>query len=121
MQKVYTDANLYDPEILLQTNQDITTIQNSFNYKLSESTVLILDVFYVEEEDIEEEQEPGKDEVKDCSVDIKFIQTRYHLADHKNHVVFFLDDVKAHELIVWGEIQNVTSETHLRESCHANA
>jgi hypothetical protein len=111
MQKVYTDADLHDPKILLQIIQDIATIQNCFNYKLSESTVLILGVFYVVKKD-----GPGERGVEDCS--IKFIQTIYHLADHKNRIVFFLDDVEAHDLAAWEEVQNVTSETHLRKSRH---
>ena len=53
MQKVYTEADLFDPEILRQTNEDITTIQNCLSNNhvhLSDSIVLVLDVFYAEAE-----------------------------------------------------------------------
>jgi len=109
-QKVYTDADLFDPEILRQTNEDITTIQNCLSNNhiyLSDSIVLVLDVFYPEAEAEGEEEQANK----------KFIQTIYHLADHANRVVFFLDHVEASDLNGCHEIQNVTSETHLRKNC----
>jgi len=112
-QKVYTDANLFDPEILRQTNEDITTIQNCLsnnNVHLSDSIVLVLDVFYAEAEGEEEEGEPKAKNSNN-------IQTIYHLADHENRVVFFLDNVEATDLNGCHEIQNVTSETHLRKNC----
>jgi hypothetical protein len=113
-QKVYTDADLFDPEILQQTNEDITTIQNCLRNNhiyLSDSVVLVLDVFYAEAEGEEEEGEP-----KAKNPNKKFIQTIYHLADHQNRVVFFLDHVEASDLNGCYEIQNVTSETHLRKN-----
>jgi len=100
MQQVYTDADLYDPKILLQTNEDVEAIRNSSDSILSESTVIVLHVFYAEDE--------GH----------KDLQTIYHLADHERRVVFFLDDVEAEELNAWWEVSNVTSETHLRKGCH---
>jgi hypothetical protein len=115
-QKVYTDANLFDPEILRQTNEDITTIQDCLSNNhiyLSDSVVLVLDVFYAE---AEEEEEQGETKPKDSNK--KFIQTIYHLADHENRVVFFLDNFEAGDLNGCHEIQNVTSETHLRKNCH---
>jgi len=114
MQKVYTDANLFDSEILRQTNEDIKTIQNCLNHNdihLSNSTVLVLDVFYAEAE-AEEEEEPGKPKAKNSGNN--FIQTIYHLANHEQRVIFFLDDFEASDLSGCSEIYNVTSETHLR-------
>ena len=114
-QKVYTDADLFDPEILRQTNEDITTIQDCLrnnHFHLSDSIVLVLDVFYAEAEGEEEQGEPK------ATNSNKFIQTIYHLADHENRVVFFLDHVEATDLSGCHEIQNVTSETHLRKSCY---
>jgi len=101
MQRVYTDANLFDPKILDQTNEDIATIQICFNYKESDSTVLVLDVFYVGDGELPDEPN---------------IQTIYHLADHEKRVIFFLDDVDASNLSASWEIQNITSESHLRKS-----
>ena len=115
-QKVYTDADLFDPEILRQTNEDITTIQTCLSNNqiyLSNSIVLVLDVFYAEPE-AEGEEERGKPKAKNPN---KFTQTIYHLADHENRVVFFLDHVEATDLSGCHEIQNVTSETHLRKNC----
>jgi len=114
-QKVYTDANLFDPEILRQTNEDITTIQNCLSNNrvhLSDSIVLVLDVFYAEAEG---EEEQGESKANNSNK--KFIQTIYHLADHENRVVFFLDSVEATDLNGCHEIKNVTSETHLRKHC----
>ena len=108
-QKVYTDADLFDPNILRQTNEDITTIQNcldSNHFHLSDSIVLVLDVFYA---DAEGEEKNSNN---------KIIQTIYHLADHENRVVFFLDNFEASDLYGCSEIQNVTSETHLRKTCY---
>ena len=110
-QKVYTDADLFDSEILRQTNEDITTIQNCLknnHIHLSDSIVLVLDVFYVEAEG-EESGRPSNN---------KDIQTIYHLADHKQRVVFFLDDVEVSDLHGCYDIQNITSETHLRKNCY---
>ena len=115
-QKVYTDANLFDSKILRQTNADITTIENclrSNSIYLSDAVVLVLDVFYAEAEGEEEQGEP-----KAKNSNKKFIQTIYHLADHKNRVVFFLDNVEASDLNGCYDIQNVTSETHLRKNCY---
>jgi len=84
-QKVYTDADLFDPEILRQTHEDITTIQNCLSNNhihLSDSIVLVLDVFYAEAEG----EEPGR------LSNNKFIQTIYHLADHEQRGIFFLDN-----------------------------
>ena len=118
-QKVYTDADLFDPEILRQTNEDITTIQTCLSNNhiyLSDSVVLVLDVFYAEAEaETEGEEEQGKPKAKNPNN--KFIQTIYHLADHEHRVVFFLDHVEATDLSGCYEIQNVTSETHLRKNC----
>ena len=111
-QKVYTDADLFDPKILRQANEDITTIQNCLrnnHIDLSDSTILVLDVFYVGVEG----EETGRLSTN------KFIQTIYYLADHENRVVFFLDHVEATDLSGCYEIQNVTSETHLRKNCCA--
>jgi hypothetical protein len=116
-QKVYTDADLFDPEILRQTNEDITAIQNclsSNHIHLPDSTVLVLDVFYAGAEG----EEQGKPKAKNSNN--KFIQTIYHLADHENRVVFFLDNFEASDLNGCYEIQNVTSETHLRKDCYLN-
>ena len=113
-QKVYTDADLFDPEILRQTNEDIATIQNCLSNNhiyLSDSIVLVLDVFYAEAEG---EEEQGRPKAKNS--DNKFIQSIYHLADHENRVVFFLDNFEASDLYGCYEIQNVTSETHLRKN-----
>ena len=110
-QKVYTDADLFDPEILHQATEDIATIQNCLNNNhvpLSDSIVLVLDVFYAEAE----EEEPGRPSNN------RVIQTIYHLADHENRVVFFLDNFEASDLRGCYDIQNVTSETHLRKGCH---
>jgi len=110
-QKVYTDADLFDPKILRQASEDITTIQNCLNNNhihLSDSIVLVLDVFYAEAEG----EEPGRPSNN------KSIQTIYHLADHQQRVIFFLDDVEASDLHGCYEIQNVTSETHLRKNCY---
>jgi hypothetical protein len=117
-QKVYTDADLFDPEILRQTNEDINTIQNCLSHNhiyLSDSIVLVLDVFDAETE-AEGEEEQGEPKAKNPNN--KSIQTIYHLADHENRVVFFLDHVEATDLSGCYEIQNVTSETHLRKNCH---
>jgi len=107
VQNVYTDADLSDTEILRQTNEDIKTIQsclNSNDIHLSSSTVLVLDVFYAEVEGGGGEN-PGN----------KVIQTFYHLADHEQRIIFFLDDFEASNLSGCSEISNVTSETHLRK------
>jgi len=109
-QKVYTDADLFDPEILHQATEDIATIQNclSINHvHLSDSIVLVLDVFYAEVEG-EELDRPSNN---------RAMKTIYHFADHENRVVFFLDNVEATDLNGCHEIQNVTSETHLRKNC----
>jgi hypothetical protein len=116
-QKVYTDADLFDPEILHQATEDIATIQNCLSNNhvhLSDSIVLVLDVFYAEAEG---EEEQGKPKAKNSNN--KFIQTIYHLADHENRVVFFLDNFEASDLTGCDEIQNVTSETHLRKNYYA--
>ena len=113
-QKVYTDADLFDPEILRQTNENIAIIQNCLSNNsiyLSDSIVLVLDVFYAEAEG---EEEQGRPKAKNS--DNKFIQSIYHLADHENRVVFFLDNFEASDLYGCYEIQNVTSETHLRKN-----
>ena len=110
-QKVYTDADLFDPEILRQATEDIATIQNCLNKNhihLSVSIVLVLDVFYVEAEE-EESGRPSNNKV---------IQTIYHLADHENRVIFFLDNIKASHLYGCYDIENITSETHLRKNCY---
>jgi len=108
-QNVYTDANLFDPEILRQINEDITTIQNCLSVNhvhLSDSIVLVLDVFYAKAEG----EEPGRPSNN------KVIQTIYYLADHKQRVIFFLDTVEVSDLEGCRVIHNVTSETHLRKS-----
>ena len=113
-QKVYTDADLFDPEILRQTNENIATIQNCLSNNsiyLSDSIVLVLDVFYAEAEG---EEEQGRPKAKNSNN--KFIQSIYHLADHENRVVFFLDNFEASDLYGCYKIQNVTSETHLRKN-----
>jgi hypothetical protein len=115
-QKVYTDANLFDPEILHQATKDIATIQNCLSNNhvhLSDSIVLVLDIYYAEAEGEEEQGEPNAK-----NSDNKFIQTIYHLADHEHRVVFFLDNFEASDLGGCYEIQNVTSETHLRKNCY---
>ena len=112
-QKVYTDADLFDPEILHQATEHIATIQNCLSNNhvhLSDSIVLVLDVYYAEAEGEEEQDKP---KAKNSN---KFIQTIYHLADHENRVVFFLDNFEASDLRGCYEIQNVTSETHLRKN-----
>ena len=114
VQKVYTDANLFDSEILRQTNEDITTIQNCLRNNrihLSDSTVLVLDVFYDVAE--AEGEEPGRPKAKNSGT--KSIQTIYHFADHEQRVVFFLDNFEASDLYGCSEISNVTSGTHLRK------
>ena len=119
-QKVYTDADLFDPEILHQATEDIATIQNCLNNNhvhLSDSIVLVLDVYYAKAEEEGEEEEEGKPKAKNSNSN-KFIQTIYHLADHENRVVFFLDNFEASYLNGCSEIENVTSETHLRKGCH---
>ena len=115
VQKVYTDANLFDSEILRRANEDITTIQNCLrnnHIHLSDSTVLVLDVFYAVAE-AEGEEEPGKPKVKNTGNMV--IQTIYHFADHEQRVVFFLDNFEASDLGGCSEISNVTSEAHLRK------
>jgi hypothetical protein len=110
-QKVYTDADLFDPEILRQTNEDITTIQNCLSNNhvhLSDSIVLVLDVFYAEAEG-EEAGRPSNNKV---------IQTIYHLADHEQRVILFLDKVETSDFYIFGEIENFNSETHLRKNCY---
>jgi len=75
-QKVYTDADLFNREILRQTYEDITTIQDCLSdnlVRLYDSIVLVLDVFYAEDEG-EELGRPSNNKV---------IQTIYHLAGHK--------------------------------------
>ena len=110
-QKVYTESDLFDPNILHQVHEDIATIQISLkdNHVDLFDTVLVLNVSYVENE-----EEPGKPKLKNCDKDTQAI---YHLADHQKRVVFFLDDFGANNLGAWWEIHNVTSETHLRKSC----
>jgi len=109
-QKVYTESDLFDSKILHQVHEDIATIQNSLrdNQIDLSDTILVLNVFYVEE--------TGKPKDRDS----KDTQAFYHLADHRNRVVFFLDNFEADNLYAWWEIQNVTSETHLRKSCCGN-
>lgn len=111
-ENVYTDADLFDPEILRQTHEDIATIQNCLtnnNIDLSDANVLVLDVFYVE---AEAEQQPDQQKAKNSKSNV--IQTIYHFADHEQRVVFFLDNFEACQLYGWYEISNITSETHLR-------
>jgi len=110
---VYTDANLFDREILRQTYEDITTIRDCLSdnlVRLSDSIVLVLDVFYAEDE----RKELGRPSNN------KVIQTIYHLADHEQRVIFFLDNVKTSDFNGCSEISNITSETHLRKNCYVN-
>ena len=111
---MYTDANLFDREILRQTYEDITTIRDCLSdnlVRLSDSIVLVLDVFYAEDE---------REELGRPSNNNKVIQTIYHLADHKQRVIFFLDNLEASDLRGCYGTKNVTSETHLRKNCYVN-
>ena len=114
VQKVYTDADLFDPKILRQANEDITTIQNCLrnnHIDLSDSTILVLDVFYV---GVEGEEESGNPQTRNFDKDI---QTTYHLADHDKRVVFSWTTLKLVTLGVAMKIRMSPQETHLRNNC----
>ncbi|RDB29917.1 hypothetical protein Hypma_014083 [Hypsizygus marmoreus] len=92
--RIFTDANLYEPDLLRQIEQDIATIEEFFrahNLRRSLHVDLALELI-----------RDGGD-----------INTYYYFADHSKRCIYFVDEFDAAELPIWGEVRGVTSSTHI--------
>ena len=65
------------------------------NISLPETSFLVIDSYYQEDESIE---------------------STYYYLDTTSRVIFFLDVYQAEDLLTWHEIPGIKSKTHLRKS-----
>ncbi|KAL0061131.1 hypothetical protein AAF712_012051 [Marasmius tenuissimus] len=100
--RIYTDADVYNPNILRHAHRLINELEEYTRKRhitLSNNMNVTLDMFYEEEED-------------SCPC-------RYYIADHSTRTVFWLDKFNADEMEVWSEVKGVTEMTHIRHAIEA--
>lgn len=93
--RIFTDADLYNPDICMQLHDHIIKLEDFMranNLQLDPDVDTVLD-FYL--------SESGK------------IYWCYYFASHKHRVVFWLDQFDAGALSAWQEVKGVTSASHL--------
>ncbi|KAG5635306.1 hypothetical protein H0H81_011766 [Sphagnurus paluster] len=99
--RVFTDANLYQHEILSRVLSDIEAIEKFLrvhNIRRSSWIDLVLEL------------EQGDDP-----------DTLYYLIDHSNRSVFFLDEFDASNLLIWQEVDGVSTPTHVNQIISATS
>ncbi|KAJ3516742.1 hypothetical protein NLJ89_g929 [Agrocybe chaxingu] len=99
--RVYTDADLYDENILTQAHEDLETMENFISENhifLPENHDLVIDLRY---------QEDGT------------IATTYYYVDHTSRTIFFLDTYEAHNLYACYEILGCKTDSHLGHEIEA--
>ncbi|KAJ8095935.1 hypothetical protein PM082_015156 [Marasmius tenuissimus] len=104
--RIYTDADIYDPNILRHARRLINEFDDytrKQSITLTKHMNVTLDMFY-------EEAEP--DGVDKCPC-------RYYIADHASRTVFWLDKFNADEMFVWSEVKGVRELTHIRHAIEA--
>lgn len=97
-QRVYTDANLYDPKILSQLMEDIALCENFIHtggLEMPTNIDLVMHLDYKEE-------------------DPSIIENNYYYVDHDSRTIFFLDTYDTGSLYSWYEISGYKTEAHLR-------
>jgi len=96
LQRVYTDADLYDPKIL-RRGQEVLILLDEFirkhNLTLPESLDLVIDLFYKEEE----------------------IHATYYYVDHQARCIFFLDNFLVENMSGAKGVKAVNTYQHLRK------
>ena len=98
LQRIFTDADLYDPVCFNKITQAINIIKGlvaEYGIQMSEKTDLVLDL---------NEDDDG-DEVVD-----------YYFAGHELRIVKFLHKFPSDCLPHWHEVKGISSGTHLRMS-----
>ncbi|KAF8068880.1 hypothetical protein FPV67DRAFT_1448735 [Lyophyllum atratum] len=93
--RIFTDANLYEADMLSQIEANIDTIDEFFrvhNIRRSVHVDLVLELLRVDGQ----------------------IDTLYYMVDHSKRCIFFVDDFDASDLPIWYELQGVTSPTHVK-------
>ena len=97
LQRIFTDADLYDPACFHEITKAISIIDNfisAYNIQIPERTDLVLDL-------CEEDGDP-------------FIG--YYFANHELRIVLFLQKIASSIIPYWNDIKGVSSGTHLRMS-----
>ncbi|KAL0061145.1 hypothetical protein AAF712_012065 [Marasmius tenuissimus] len=98
--KIYTEANIHDPDILRHVKRLIAEFDE-----------------YIEKQNV---TLPG-------DIDIAFdlqrkgdtCRCQYYIADHSTRTVFWLDEYRADKMQVWSEVTGVTKLTHIRHAIEA--
>ncbi|CAA7270225.1 unnamed protein product [Cyclocybe aegerita] len=99
--RVYTDADLYDDDILTQAHEDLETMENFISKNhitLPENHDLVIDLRYQED---------------------KTIATTYYYVDHTSRTIFFLDTYEARNLYACYEILGCKTDSHLGHEIEA--
>ncbi|GLB42358.1 putative expressed protein [Lyophyllum shimeji] len=93
--RIFTDANLYEPDMLSQILADIGTIEEFFrvhNMRRAANVDLVLELRRVDGQ----------------------IETFYYMVDHSKRCIFFVDEFNASDLPIWDELQGTSSPTHVK-------
>ncbi|TFK34470.1 hypothetical protein BDQ12DRAFT_738210 [Crucibulum laeve] len=99
--RIFTDANLYDPNLLDHITTDIAIIYDFIrtqSIELAPTVDLVLDLVYDEEHEL---------------ID------RYYFADHQSRTIFFLDEIDGYDLPAWHQIEGVTAHSHIGHEIEA--
>ncbi|KAF4618572.1 hypothetical protein D9613_009960 [Agrocybe pediades] len=100
--RIYTDADLTDPDIFQQALEDISTIEEfiyQYDVQIPDNTDLVIDLQYDEE--------------------TKSIQTVYFYVHHNSRSIFFLDNFEVSKLATWDELKSAISTRRLHQEIEA--
>ncbi|KAK1225364.1 hypothetical protein PQX77_011697 [Marasmius sp. AFHP31] len=100
--KIYTEADIHDPDILRHAKRLIAEFDG-----------------YIKEQDV---TLPGNINIAfDLSYQAEDDSCRcqYYIADHSTRTVFWLDEYDADKMQVWSEVTGVTKLTHIRHAIEA--
>lgn len=103
-QRVFTDSNLYDPNILTQLERYAKDLYNFLG---------IVQETLDEDVDVVFDLHPADPHDEDTSTRY---DCKYYLVKHSTRTVFWLDDYDASEFPLWGEVLGVVSHSQVRKS-----
>ena len=113
LQRIYTDSEVYDPEILQQLLADHAQLKASiatFENPFPPTGEFVINVY---REDKTQEELTADDKTERTEK----LSSEYYCVDHATRLIFFLKEFRADWMEAWGEADGVRSAFQLRE-CH---